>query len=32
MRLRLDRAVELEDFEAAAELRDQINVLEAAER
>ncbi|MEJ2312903.1 MAG: UvrB/UvrC motif-containing protein [Gemmatimonadales bacterium] len=32
LRLRLDRAVELEDFEAAAELRDQINVLEAAER
>jgi protein arginine kinase activator len=32
LRLRLDRAVELEDFESAAELRDRINVLEAAER
>ncbi len=32
LKLRLDRAVELEDFEAAAELRDQIHVLEASER
>jgi protein arginine kinase activator len=31
LRLRLDRAVELEDFEAAADLRDQIHVLEASE-
>jgi protein arginine kinase activator len=32
LRLRLDRAVELEDFEAAAELRDQIHLLEGSER
>lgn len=31
LRLRLDRAVELEDFEAAADLRDQIHMLEASE-
>ena len=32
LRLRLDRAVELEDFEAAAELRDQIHMLEGSQR